>query len=309
MTLQNKYLRAGQAFIADLKVSSKSKATYEKYSYVVNSFGKYLNGTEQTNYEEVSPTLITGWKQMLAENGAKSNTIAHYLICLRSFFRWTVSQGVFTEQPIKEEMLPVMEEVKHDIPTLEEIELLLSGRLPKHTPRNKACKELAIITLLLESGIRVSELCNLRIRDLDFENNLVHIWNGKGSKERYAPFPERSQRRIKRFLEERRHGFLNEYLTPTSFVFPQEEKEDKPISRQGVLKMVESYVERLTGHKGIGAHDLRHAAASVWDERGVKIRDVQKALGHSSVQTTERIYVQILDKKKAAMTIAKAMST
>lgn len=308
MTLQDKYLRAGQAFVADLKVSSKSRATYEKYNYVVNSFGKYLNGTEQTDSAEVSPALITGWKQMLAENGTRSNTIAHYLICLRSFFRWTISQGIFTEQPIKGEMLPVMEEVKHDIPTLEEIELLLSGKLPKHTPRNKAGKELAIITLLLESGIRVSELCNLRIEDLDFENGLVHVWNGKGSKERYAPFPERSQRRIRRFLEERRHGLLNEYIAPTAYVFPNETQEDKPATRQGVQKMVESYVERLTGHKGIGAHDLRHAAASVWDERGVKIRDVQKALGHSSVQTTERIYVKILDKKKAAMTIAAAMN-
>ena len=307
MTIQNKYKIAEQSFLADLKASSKSAATYDKYELVLRNFGEWLKTNASEEQQEVSPIMISKWKQSLFENGDKTNTIAHYLTVLRAFFKWSVTNGFFEQQPVELSAFPLHEEIKHDIPTLEEIKVLLSGEIPKGTKKNKALKDLAIVTLLIESGIRVSELCNLRIQDLDFQKNLLRVRQGKGLKERCAPFPSLSQARVKAYMEDCiKLGGLSVF--PSVYVFYKSKDYAHSITRQAVLQLVKGYVQRLTGHKNIGAHDLRHAAASLWDDRGVNIRLVQKALGHSSVQTTEQVYVQILDKEKAAMEISAIMN-
>lgn len=307
MTIQDKYKIAEQSFLADLKASSKSAATYDKYELVLRNFGEWLKTNASEEQQEVSPIMISKWKQSLFENGNKQNTIAHYLTVLRSFFKWSVTNGLLSEQPIEQSIFPVHEEIKHDIPTLEEIESLLSGIVPKGTKKNKALKDVAIITLLIESGIRVSELCNLRVQDMDFEKKLLRIHNGKGAKDRCTPFPSKSRERIKAYMDDcMKSNNLSAF--PSVYVFYKETDFSKPTTRQAVLQLVKGYVQRLTGHKNIGAHDLRHAAASLWDNKGVSMRLVQKVLGHSCVQTTEKVYVQILDKEKAAMEVSKAMS-
>lgn len=306
------YEQASTAFLADLKVSSKSAATYNQYAQVLGEFGEWLSARAATSEQndtaetQLMPLVISEYKQSLATRGIKTNTILHYLIELRSFFKWAVENGLYTEQPVTKSLLPSIEQIKHDIPTIAEITLLLSGKQPRYARHNTAQRNKAIIILFIQSGIRVSELCNLRIKDLDFENGTVDINNGKGNKARSAPMPPLAQQAIKEYLDKRRreHKPALSALPSSAYVFVGDD-ENKPLTRQGITKLVSGYVERLTGHKSISAHDLRHAAASIWDDRGASLRDVQKALGHSSIETTEKIYVQILNKKKAAERISK----
>lgn len=309
------YGQASTAFLADLKVSSKSVATYNQYEQVLGEFGEWLNKRAATSEQngtadtQLTPLVISEYKQALAARDIKTNTILHYLIELRSFFNWAVENGLYTEQPITKSLLPSAEQIKHDIPTIDEINLLLSDKQPRYARHSTAQRNKAIIILFILSGIRVSELCNLRVKDLDFENGTVDINNGKGDKARSAPMPPLAQKALKDYFDKRKreHKPVLAALSPSAYVFVGED-ENKPLTRQAVTKLVSGYVRRLTGHKGIGAHDLRHAAASVWDDEGANIRDVQKALGHSNVQTTEKVYVQILDLKKAASNISKLFS-
>lgn len=301
------YEQASTAFLADLKVSSKSTATYNQYAQVLGEFSEWLNGhtDDRTDVTTViTPLIVSEYKQALFTRGVKNNTALHYLTMLRAFFKWAIDNKLYTEQPVTKSLLPNAEQIKHDIPTIEEINLLLSGKKPRYARHNTMQRNRAIVTLFIQSGLRVSELCNLRIKDLDFEHNNIYVDHGKGDKSRYAPFPSVARKNVQEYITHRRIELKPHNLPQNAFLFVGDD-EHKPLTRQAVTKLVRGYVERLTGHKGIGAHDLRHAAASIWDNRGANIRDVQKALGHSKVETTERIYVQILDRKKAAENINK----
>lgn len=301
------YEQASAAFLADLKVSSKSAATYNQYAQVLGEFGEWLNGHTDNRTDgatEITPLIISEYKQALFARGVKNNTALHYLTMLRAFFKWAIDNKLYTEQPVTKSLLPNAEQIKHDIPTIEEINLLLSGKKPRYARHNTMQRNRAIVTLFIQSGLRVSELCNLRIKDLDFEHNIVYVDHGKGDKSRYAPFPSTAQKNVQEYIIHRKIELKPRILPQDAFLFIGDD-EHKPLTRQAVTKLVRGYVARLTGHKGIGAHDLRHAAASLWDNCGANIRDVQKALGHANVATTERIYIQILDKKKAADNINK----
>lgn len=304
------YSKASTAYLADLKVSSKSVATYNQYTQVLTEFGEWLNGHTDNRTDgatEITPLIVSEYKQALFARGVKNNTVLHYLTMLRAFFKWAIDNKLYAEQPVTKSLLPSAEQIKHDIPTIEEIDLLLSGKQPRYARHSTIQRNRAIVTLFIQSGLRVSELCNLRIRDLDFENENVYVDHGKGDKSRYAPFPSIAQRNVQEYIIHRRIELKPRALSQDAFLFVGDDG-DKPLTRQAITKLVNGYVARLTGHKGIGAHDLRHAAASVWDNRGASIRDVQKALGHSNVQTTERIYIQVLNRSRAASTISKLLT-
>ena len=164
---------AREAYLADLRIS-KSKKTYEQYELVLRKFGEWLEQTAaEQPHEQITPLTITAWKQAIAERGVKQNTIIHYLMIFKSFFRWAIANRFYSEQPVEDEVFPQEEEIKHDIPTLDEIQLLLSGKIPPRTPH--ALRNLAIVTLFIESGMRVSELCSLTVGDVDFENSMIAI--------------------------------------------------------------------------------------------------------------------------------------
>ena len=306
-TVSEHYEKAMSAYLSDLKVSSKSNATYTQYSQVLKDFGEWLKQYKTLipiTSIEITPLMISEYKQKLFANKVKANTVLHYFTLIKAFFKWAIDNGFYTEQPIKKTAIPAAEQIQHDIPTMDEINLLLSGKTPPLERRSKMRRNRAIITLFIQSGLRVSELCNLRIKDLDFKKGTIFVDHGKGFKSRYAPFPLSAQRCVTEYLNERKRLHKCSYLASSAYVFVGADV-THPLTRQAVTKFITGYVERLTGHKGISAHDLRHAAASLWDNCGANIRDVQKALGHANVATTERVYIQILDKKKAADNINK----
>lgn len=319
--LYERFNAAKSAFLTDLQISSQSAATYEKYEMVLREFATWLfsNDAEQSRNEnggEIEPTTILAWKQATAKRGVSVNTVAHYLTILRGFFRWATENGYYKSQPVLASAFPRTKEIQHDILTLDEIKLLLRGDLPPRIRKSVARRNRAIVIFLIASGLRVSELINLKISDLNFEKQRVYVSHGKGSKARYAPFPTYAQVYVREYLQNR--AGKSEYVftipdesrpafTKPDVAKPQrieQEAAEQPLTRDAVTALVKRYVFAVTGHNGIGAHDLRHAAASLWDHYGASMRAVQKALGHSNVQTTERVYVDILNKPKAAQEIS-----
>lgn len=308
-----KYSKAKDLYLADLRISSKSASTNSGYTQVLEQFGEYLRRSGDCADEEISPADIIGWKHDLSTRGVGNNTICHYLTILRVFFKWCVSNDIYATQPINDTAFPFREEIVHDILTQEEIQTLLddtfSGwRYCNYTPNS--LRDRAIIRLLITSGIRVSEMINLRLRDVDFEKALLYVEHGKGDKSRYAPLPEKASGALLTYINgrERQRG---KKLLPDDWLFVctnMQTRKERQMTRQAVSNMVEDYVYKVTGHKGITAHDLRHAAASLWDDMGIPIRDVQKALGHANVSTTEHIYVSIINKDKAATSISERMN-
>ena len=309
MTLYEKYDMVRELYLTDAKVSRKSKNTLDKYRYALMVFGEWLNSPD-TEYGKSTasefPTLaIVAYKQFLHDTGRGNNTIIQYLGVLHCLFKWAIANDLFKAQPVTDATLPEPTEIKHDIPTLEEIQKLLTGETPRRSYVKNRSRNRAIVMVFLLSGVRASELCHLRIYDCNYEPNSLRVSNGKGNKLRFAPYPPIAQEAVGMYLAERQEQ-SGKPIEQTDYLFVT--SEGKPFERQYVSDLVKRYVQRLTGHNGITAHDLRHAAASLWDEGQVPIRTVQKALGHANMQTTERVYVQILNKTKAAQEISAAFS-
>ena len=292
MTLYEKYERAREEYLASLKIVTKSKETYDKYSFVTGDFGSYVkaHGGEET---EVPPLFIVSWRNEIKEfRGLGNNTMRIYLTILHSFFEWTIEHKIFTEQPVNKGDKPKQQAVEYDLLSEQEIERVLSGEIPPRTPTPLRTR--ALVFMFLLTGLRVSELTHLRVGALDFRQGTVTVV-GKGEKLRSSTLPKPL---INVLIE-----YMIEYdiTDGTALLFASTDKNgrEKPFTRQNITYVVERYVNRLLGHKHIGAHDLRHSFASMLITNGYPLENIQQLLGHSSCATTA-IYAAHLCPKRIA---------
>lgn len=279
----------------------KNGTTRKNYFSLLSMFFRFL---EEHNIEEITPLTIEQFKiQKMRQNS--QNTVHQYMKCLLTFFQWH-ARITGEPSPMTDSMLPEKKPVKYNLLTRKEIETLLHA-----TPKGykKPLRNKAIITLMLQSGLRNSELRALKISDLHFEKQNILVRNGKGGKSRYVPFPQLSQSAVKNYMNSEcpKHLTASDLLfgTDTNSDFEKSETVWNALSSQTLNDIVKRWVKDVCG-KEIHPHTLRHAAASLWDEIGVPIREVQKALGHASIATTENVYVSILNPEKAAEKICSA---
>ncbi len=145
-------------------------------------------------------------------------------------------------------------------------------------------RDYAIISLLVYSGLRVSELCNLRLEDVDFEERVIYVRSGKGDKDRIVVVSQPVIDAIENYLYTREDDM--EYLFSS--------RKSERISRVQVFRIVKKYAEMAGIKKDVTPHVLRHTLATTLLRRGVDIRFIQQFLGHSSVATTQ-IYTHVDD--------------
>ena len=170
--------------------------------------------------------------------------------------------------------------------TGDEVEALLNA--PDES-KDQGIRDKAILYFLYATGIRVSELCNLKLNQLDLVRGTV-IVTGKGNKQRVIPVSEVAIELIKRYLREVRLKWdtrRSDYLFIT--------RRGKPFTRQGMWKLIKGYAVKAGIKKEVSPHKLRHSFATHLLERGADLRAVQVMLGHSSISTTQ-IYTNLPDK-------------
>ncbi len=161
--------------------------------------------------------------------------------------------------------------------TEEEVRKLLDAA--KDRPR-----DYAILSLLAYSGLRVSELCNLRIEDVDLSERVVYVHSGKGDKDRIVVISEKAAEAIENYIFSREDSL--------EFLFSSQKSEK--ITRVQVFRIVKKYAVKAGIKKNVTPHVLRHTLATTMLRRGVDIRYIQQFLGHSSVATTQ-IYTHVDD--------------
>ena len=170
-----------------------------------------------------------------------------------------------------------------NILTIEEVDNLLDIKLD--TPfdyRNKAMLE-----LMYSSGLRVSELINLELSDIDLNNNYVRCF-GKGSKERIVPIGEYSSKYLSIYINEYRDSMKKGYYTEKIFL----NNHGKEMTRQGFFKIIKKIAKDKDINKNITPHMLRHSFATHLLNNGADLRTIQEMLGHSSISTTQ-IYTNV----------------
>jgi integrase/recombinase XerD len=254
--------------------------TIEAYRNDLNNFQRYLSrrGKDITNFNR---TNIIAYLNHLRDIGRQTPTIARNIASIRGLCRFMLLEGIIDEDPVENLSTPKGWKHLPKVIGVDEVFSLLN------TPGGKplSLRDKAILELIYSSGLRVSEIINLRLNDINFEAGFITV-KGKGSKERVVPINERAMNLIKKYIKELRPSLLKNKTTPNLIVA----KGGKPMTRQRVWQLIKMYSRGLS--IDISPHTLRHCFASHLLDGGADLRALQKMLGHADISTTQ-IYTKV----------------
>ncbi|MCK4369130.1 MAG: tyrosine-type recombinase/integrase [Dehalococcoidales bacterium] len=229
------------------------------------------------------------------DNGLSGHTINCYLRSIRIFFSWLVSEGIIDCSPFDRVKIP--RPIRKVIPTFSDSQIrqllnVIDTRAPE------GYRNYTIILTLLDTGLRVSELCNLKLDNVWLEDGMLKVL-GKGNKERLIPIGKQVQRLLWRYI----NRYRPEAVTANSnFVFLT--KDGRPLTKDRMEKIM-TYYGKKAELKGIrcSPHTLRHSAAVRFLRNGGDVFSLQRMLGHASLEMTRK-YCELadIDVKRAHMT-------
>ncbi len=214
----------------------------------------------------------------------KASTTSRELSSLKRFYRFLLRQGKITTDPSLNIETPKLQRSLPDSLTETEVELLLSAPDLKHP---LGLRDRAMLEVLYASGLRVSELINLRYSQVSMDMGVLRVM-GKGRKERLAPLGEESLEWLSRYTKEARHCLLNGIVTDTIFVTTR----GSAMTRQAFWYLIKRYAQLVGIDVPLSPHTLRHAFATHLLNHGADLRVVQLLLGHADISTTQ-IYTHI----------------
>ena len=256
------------------------------------------------------------WTDSMLDSGVSNNSAGQYWDSVSRFFKWAKRMKLVSESPMPEDGKPDFKFTKQEIPTKEEIKRLLDpANIPFSIKGKLPLRNYTIVSTIILTGLRSDELRELRPNDLDFEGKTITVRCGKGGKKRKAPFPAAAQEIIRKYLSAK---IRPSWATGEDLLFgthqhdlneetAAKEEQWHKFDAATLGRLVHRYGKAVIG-KEIHPHLLRHCATSLWDDAGADIQDVSRALGHAQIATTEKVYLHILDKTKAAKNIAETLS-
>ncbi len=225
---------------------------------------------------------INSYIRILKEKNYAPSSVIRKIASLRGFFKWIYSMGIIQKNPASTIEQPKVPQRLPKVITLKEIEEMLHSNLSP--------LESVIMELLYSCGLRVSELVNLKINDVDIKSKYVRCF-GKGSKERIIPIGNKAVQRIEAY-KPIRENILKKFNLDTKRLFVSDT--GRLINRQDVYNFIHKKGKDI--HKNISPHTLRHSFATHLLENGADLRVVQELLGHSDVSTTQ-LYTHISKKR------------
>jgi integrase/recombinase XerD len=276
-------------FLDHIKVErGLSRNTILAYAADLARFRDHVRGLGIEDAGAVEQTAVLGWLVKLAEAKASLRTQARRLVTLRRFYRYLRAERHVTADPTADLELP---RVGRPLPVvLGEAEVVRILDAPCGTdPRQ--LRDRALLETLYATGLRVSELCALRLADIDLRSGHL-ITFGKGRKQRLVPVGDRACDAIQAYLEHGRPRHDRGRGAPTLFLNPR----GRALTRQGVHKLLAAWARRAGITRRISPHKLRHSFATHLLENGADLRAVQAMLGHADVGTTQ-IYTHLSQRK------------
>lgn len=263
--------------------------------HTVRAYGTDLR--ELAAFVDVEPSRVTlsrlrSWLGRMGDDGAATATVQRRVACVRGFFAWAVREGILSTDPAVRLKAPKRQRrLPKVLPAGAVNETLAAAEMRAAEDEDPvAVRDLAIIELLYSSGLRVSELCTIQLRDVDRDRRSVSVL-GKGGKQRTVPLGAPALRAIDAWLAVR--GLVSTPSSPDTIFLG---------ARGGALdpRVARRVVHDATAAAGpgaeIGPHGLRHAMATHLLEGGADLRSVQEMLGHSSVATTQ-IYTHVTSER------------
>lgn len=252
----------------------------------ISAYQKDLNIITITLKKDLNQLTKDEINNFLKDMEASSRTKAHYLTVLNSYYNYLIFTGILSMNPCDGIKSPKIEKKLPVYLTIEEIDKLFNIRLNKPIDyRNKAMLE-----LLFATGTRISELTNLTLSQINFEESIIKVM-GKGKKERIIPIANNALNYLKIYIYNYR-----EYLIKNTNEYVFLNKNGEKISRQGFFKILKKMAQDSGINKNISPHILRHSFATYLLNNGVDLRVIQELLGHENLETTE-IYSHLTNQK------------
>ena len=256
-----------------------SKNTVKAYETDIKGFIKWINKNNKQSLLNIKESSVNQYISYLFSLKLKSSSVNRKISSLKSFYLFLLKKKLIRHSPFSEVISPKQEKYLPASMSESEVEKLLNS---PDASKEIEQRDKAMIEMLYATGMRISELINLRITDIDMNRSVIKVM-GKGSKERLIPFGESASEALSNYLKIRKDS-------PSKEVFIS--NRGKKISRVAFWQRIKVYLLRENLKDSISPHTLRHAFATHLLNRGADLRSVQLLLGHSDLSTTQ-IYTHI----------------
>jgi len=270
-------------FLRHLGERNSSPHTVKAYSGDLAIFAAYAGSRA---WKDIDHIAVRGFLSQLYEKGLSKTSVARALAAVRSLYRWLAREGVVEQNPAKLVSTPKLPQKLPRVPTIEEINSVLDGRMPDAAAFPE--RDQLMLELLYGCGIRNSELTGINIDDIRLSAEAILI-RGKGKKERYVPFGGSAKSALIAYLPERQKALAELHKSTPALL----------INRRGgrlTTRSVGRIVKKIAIAKGLSPdvhpHTLRHAFGTHMLEEGADLRAIQELLGHERLATTQR-YTQL----------------
>lgn len=271
------------------KQKNYSVNTVKNYEIDITEFSEYLD-KKNFDYLDVNHDFIKKYLMELYNRKLSRATVSRKLSSLRSFYKYLFNNDHVNTNPFKYVSTPKKEKKLPKYLGVEELEIIFD------TPdinTSLGQRDKLMLEVLYATGIRVSELVNIKLDDIDFYRKEIRIL-GKGNKERIAPFGDYCLDAINLFLEDGRRKILDKHHVTCDYLIINER--GKQITTRGVEKLIDNVVKKAALKKHVSPHMLRHSFATHLLNEGCDIRTVQELLGHESLESTQ-IYTHVSNER------------
>jgi integrase/recombinase XerC len=284
---------AVKEFLQHLKYERNlSPHTLRNYESDLDQFHAFLFSIEKRDefpIGQIDRLTIREWMAQLHEAGKKKSSIARKLASLRTLFQFLIREGKIEANPAKMVATPKIERKLPNHLSMEDAVRFIETPNPNE---DLGRRDRAILEFLYATGIRVGELVNINLTDIDYREKMVRVF-GKRRKERIVPFHDHALQSLMHYLAETRAIFLSNA--------PLAKRDDKAcflnyqgtrITTRSVGRMIDKYIKQCADVHKISPHSLRHTFATHMLDSGADLRDIQELLGHARLSTTQ-IYTQV----------------
>ncbi len=278
------YLDEFKIFLKDVKRLSDNSV--QSYIRDIKFFIDFMEEKLVPDFSSVSEISVSNFIRYMEAKAYKKATISRRLSSVKLFFRFLINKGVISAYVFDNIKNPKIEKAEPEYLSIDEVEKFLSS---VNVGTLKGIRDKAILDLLYASGMKATELINLRVDDFNFDYGFIRC--DSKSKERIIPLVDRAQLSIRKYLTEARTK-LDKYDSDYLFL----NMSGKKLSRQGFWKIIKYYTKLAGIEKDVSPKVLRHSFAKHLLENGADIKSVQQLLGHSNLASTQ-IYISKDDKK------------
>jgi integrase/recombinase XerD len=263
-----------------------SKHTQAAYENDLVQFFQFLHRKRIRSLHDCTRSLITDHLIELKKTGVRASTLSRHLVTLRMFMRFQTQEGLLSRDPTACMETPRLWKALPQTLSVNEVQSLL--QFPENT-RRYATRDRAILETLYASGLRISELADMRLHCINQENQSIRIL-GKGTKERVIPISPTTIAKIETYVEETRVVLLERNAVETDYLFISQK--GGKLTRQRLWQIIKETARSVGIDKPISPHTLRHSFATHLLENGASLRIIQEMLGHADIATTQ-IYTHV----------------